>query len=291
MDKLKNLLFLASQYLLPHHLTSRIVGTLAESEIAFVRKPLIRFFSKKFNISLEEAVVEDPNDFKCFNDFFTRELKPDARLIAPQPDEWSSPVDGEISQFGKIKKDQLIQAKNHNFSLSSLFGGDLEMASRYEDGDFMTIYLSPSDYHRIHMPLDATLIKTTFIPGRLYSVNQLTAETIDGVFAKNERLVCEFDSKAGKFTMVLVGAMIVASIETTWSGIVAPVQRKIEQTDLTSIKPIRFQKGDEMGRFRLGSTVIMTFEPEQMKFAEHLELATKVKMGESIGNSLQTTEQ
>ncbi|TCS43042.1 archaetidylserine decarboxylase [Reinekea marinisedimentorum] len=285
MTQLKNALFLAAQFLLPHHLVSRLAGLLADSTLSAVRKPLISLFAKHFNISLAEAQIEDPDDFGSFNDFFTRALKPEARPVDSAADTWVSPVDGEVSQFGPIENDRVIQAKKHNFSLTTLFGGDKEMARRYDGGSFMTLYLSPSDYHRIHMPKAAKLVKTTFVPGRLYSVNQLTAENVSGLFAKNERLVCEFESASGNFTMVLVGAMIVASIETTWAGVVAPVQKRIVQTDFTSIKPVAFEKGEEMGRFRLGSTVILTFQSNQVNFEKNIALNSKIKMGEAIGQN------
>jgi phosphatidylserine decarboxylase len=283
MKKLKDGLFLASQFILPHHLISRLAGFFAESTQPFIRKPLIRLFSKHFKISLEDAVIEDPDQFSSFNAFFTRALKPSARPIDPNTTTWVSPVDGEVSQFGVIENDQIIQAKNHHYSLTTLFGGDTEMAHRYENGQFMTIYLSPSDYHRIHMPQAARLIKTTFIPGKLYSVNQLTADKVGGLFAKNERLVCEFETDTGYFTMVLVGAMIVASIETTWSGVVAPMRKQIVQTDFKKIQPVSFVKGEEMGRFKLGSTVILTFEPKQLSFKATIGHGTRLKLGEAIG--------
>lgn len=284
MKKLKDILFLASQFLLPHHLVSRFAGILADSTAPLIRKPLIRLFARHFNISLAEAEIENPEEFSSFNDFFTRALKADARPINTDNNVWVSPVDAQVSQFGAIEDGQIIQAKKHNYSLTNLFGSDKEMASRYKGGSFMTLYLSPSDYHRIHMPRAARLVKTTFVPGRLYSVNQLTADNVRGLFAKNERLICEFESPDGNFTMVLVGAMIVASIETTWAGVIAPLRKRILQTDFKNIKPIAFEKGEEMGRFKLGSTVILTFEPDQINFEENIALNTKIKLGEAIAH-------
>lgn len=289
MEKLKNTLFLASQFLLPHHLVSRLAGLFADSTLPVIRKPLIKLFARRFNISLDEAQIENPEEFTSFNDFFTRALKAEARPIDTASNGWVSPVDAQVSQFGAIESDQIIQAKKHNYSLSSLFGGDKEMARRYQGGSFMTLYLSPSDYHRIHMPKAARLVRTTFIPGRLYSVNQLTAESVSGLFAKNERLVCEFESASGNFTMVLVGAMIVASIETTWAGVIAPLRKRIMQTDFKNVKPIAFEKGEEMGRFKLGSTVILTFEPEQVSFEQNIAVNSKIKFGEAIGHDRDKT--
>lgn len=282
MKKLQNAAFLASQYLLPHHLTSRLIGRLADSQLSFIRKPLIRQFASHFEIDLSEAERTEQKDYSSFNDFFTRTLKTDARPICEEPGAWVSPVDATVSQFGEIQDGQIVQAKNHNYSVEQLFGGDRTMAQRYSDGSFITLYLSPRDYHRIHMPCDARLVKTTFVPGRLFSVNALTAQSVKGLFARNERLVCEFDSEMGRFTMVLVGAMIVASIETTWAGIVAPARRKIIQTDFENVRPIHFSKGEEMGRFRLGSTVIMTFEKNQMRFHESIKNSASLKMGSRL---------
>ncbi len=278
---MKNALFLLSQYLLPHHLLSRFVGLFAESELPFIKFPLMKFFLTRFGIDLTEAERESIKEYRTFNDFFTRALKKEARSIEGSPTDWVSPVDGCVSQFGRITKDQIIQAKGKSYSLTALLGGDSTTAKHYEDGEFATLYLSPKDYHRIHMPLSAKLIKTTFVPGKLFSVNGLTAQNVDNLFARNERLVCEFESANGRFIMVLVGAMIVASIETTWSGIVAPFQRKISQQSLSSTL-LDFDKGEEMGRFRLGSTVIMVFEAEKMHWNEKIKIGANVKLGQRL---------
>ena len=276
--KLKNVAFITAQYLLPHHLVSRLVGIFAESEWPIIKNTLMKFFLNRFGIDLSEAERESIHEYRNFNDFFTRALKPDARNIQGNDDTWVSPVDGCISQFGRIDDGQLIQAKGKTFTLADLLGGDTNAAAHYKDGEFMTLYLSPKDYHRIHMPLAAKLIKTTFIPGKLFSVNPLTANTVSRLFARNERLVCEFDSAQGRFVMVLVGAMVVASIETTWSGIVAPFQRKIVQQSLNS-KLLDFEKGEEMGRFRLGSTVVMAFEKDKMRWNSQINNDANIKMG------------
>lgn len=281
MKHIKDLSFLAAQYLLPHHLLSRFVGFFAESEAPFIRKPLMKFFLNRFGIDLSEAVHETIDGYRTFNDFFTRALKPDARTIEGDPSDWVSPVDACISQFGTIEKGQLIQAKGKAFSLSALLGGDTQTASHYQQGEFATLYLSPKDYHRIHMPQKAKLLKTTFVPGKLFSVNPLTADNVSNLFARNERLVCEFESDQGRFIMVLVGAMIVASIETTWSGIVAPFQRKIIQQQLAT-DALDFEKGEEMGRFRLGSTVIMVFEPNALTWDDSIKKDANVKMGQRL---------
>ncbi len=277
----KEMSFLASQFLLPHHLVSRLAGTVAESELSFVKKPMMRFFLNRFGIDLSEAIHEDIDGYRNFNDFFTRALKPDIRPIEGEKADWISPVDAEVSQFGTLHEGQIIQAKGKSYSLTDLLGGDHLTSEHYNGGEFATLYLSPKDYHRIHMPLDARLIKTTFIPGRLFSVNPLTASHVSNLFARNERLVCEFDSEQGRFIMVLVGAMVVASIETSWAGIVAPFQRKIQQ-QLFNSQSISFKKGEEMGRFRLGSTVIMIHEPGQLNWNSRMAVESKVTLGQQL---------
>jgi len=277
----KDRLFLTAQYALPHHAISRFVGYFAESEISFIKYPLMKFFLNRFGIDLSEAEREDIQQYSNFNDFFTRALKKNARTQEGDEHTWTSPVDGAISQFGAIEDGELVQAKGKNYSLTDLLGGDTSTAKHYAGGEFMTIYLSPKDYHRIHMPLNATLIKTTFIPGKLFSVNPLTARSVSNVFARNERLVCEFESSKGRFIMVLVGAMVVASIETTWSGIVAPFERKIVQQTLNNSE-LNFLKGEEMGRFRLGSTVVMAFEKDQICWNSQIKNDATLKLGQSL---------
>ena len=280
----KDIAFLASQYLLPHHIVSRLAGVIAESELPAIKYPMMRFFLNRFGINLSEAERSDLKQYENFNDFFTRALAPNARPIDSDPEVWVSPVDGEVSQFGKLENGQLIQAKGKHFCLIDLLGNDQTATEHYQSGDFMTLYLSPKDYHRIHMPTDAQLIKTTFIPGRLFSVNQLTARHVSNLFARNERLVCEFSSAKGRFIMVLVGAMVVASIETTWAGVVAPAQRQIQQQLFTG-QPIHFNRGEEMGRFRLGSTVILIHEPGQVAWTDSIQVQAKVQMGQTIATS------
>lgn len=279
-----DLLFIIGQYLLPHHLVSRLVGFFAESHRSFIKRPLMKFFVRRFGIDMSEAERESLEDYQNFNDFFTRSLKPGIRPIEGEPSDWVSPVDARISQFGPIQDGQIIQAKGRTYSVTQLFGGDSEMAAHYQQGEFITLYLSPKDYHRIHMPLRARLIKTTFIPGRLFSVNPLTANSIDRVFARNERLVCEFESVRGRFTMVLVGAMVVASIETVWSGIVAPFKRRIVQRSYQE-PTLTFEKGEEMGRFRLGSTVILLIENNQISWHDDIGNEEIVRLGQRLNTT------
>lgn len=277
----KDTFFIASQYLLPHHTLSRIVGYIAESELSFVKKPLMTFFLKRFGIDLSEAERENIEQYQNFNDFFTRSLKPGIRPLSGQANTWVSPVDAEVSQFGRIEGDTLVQAKGKAFSITQLLGGDTEQAKQYENGEFATLYLSPKDYHRIHMPLAGKLIKTTFIPGRLFSVNQLTASHVDRLFARNERLVCEFETEKGRMIMVLVGAMIVASIETAWSGIVAPYQRRIRQQEYGAHQ-LSFERGEEIARFRLGSTVVLLTQSEALAWHNDIKKGAKVKLGQAL---------
>jgi phosphatidylserine decarboxylase len=281
---LKETSFLASQFLLPHHLVSRLAGSIAESELPFIKNPMMKFFLNRFGIDLSEAERTRISDYNNFNDFFTRALNAKARPIMGSKNDWISPVDAQISQVGSIEGGQLIQAKGKTFTLTELLGSDHTTSEHYQNGQFLTLYLSPKDYHRIHMPMAATLLKTTFVPGKLFSVNPLTANNVSRLFARNERLVCEFDSHQGRFIMVLVGAMVVASIETTWAGIVAPFQRRIQQQQFNS-QSISFAKGEEMGRFRLGSTVIMIFEENQMNWHEDIRTETKVRMGQLISRN------
>ncbi|NAW34149.1 archaetidylserine decarboxylase [Halomonas alimentaria] len=271
-------LFALIQYPLPHHLLSRLVGQLAECRHPVIKNALVRTFIRRFGVDMAEAVEPDPTAYATFNDFFTRALKDGVRPIS---EGLVSPADGRLSQFGTIEAGQLMQAKGHRFSAEALLGGDVEAATRYLGGSFATVYLSPSDYHRVHMPLSGTLTEMVYVPGRLFSVNAATTEHVAGLFARNERLVCHFDTEQGPMAMVLVGAMIVAAIETVWAGQITPLPKG----DLQRIRfdtPIRLEKGAEMGRFKLGSTVVMAFS-EPVDFADGLEPGAKVQMGQSLG--------
>lgn len=259
------------QYVMPKHLLSRIVGKLAAAKLGFVTTSLIKVFIKQFKIDMSEAEHESPEAYKTFNEFFTRPLKAGIRPVCEEENSLIFPVDGAISQFGKIEKDQIFQAKGHHYSAQALLGGDEELGKQFVDGDFMTIYLAPKDYHRIHMPMAGELEQMIYVPGDLFSVNPLTAENVPGLFARNERVVAIFNSPQGKFAMVLVGATIVASIETTWAGTVTPPPGKTVRTwhysgqDATTHQ---FEKAEEMGRFKLGSTVVMLFEKDMLEFLD-----------------------
>ncbi|MGM0983629.1 MAG: archaetidylserine decarboxylase [Pseudomonadota bacterium] len=272
-------LFSLIQYPIPHHLLSRLVGGLADCRLPWLKNTLIKTFIRQFKVDMEEAIEPDPTSYATFNDFFTRALEEDARPIGGG---LASPADGTLSQFGAIEAGQLLQAKGHRFSLMELLGGYGEAARRYLGGSFATIYLSPSDYHRVHMPLGGTLREMVYVPGRLFSVNAATTQHVPNLFARNERLVCHFDTEQGPMVVVLVGAMIVAAIETVWAGQITPLPRGGVQR-IRFDTPIRLEKGEEMGRFKLGSTVVMAFA-EPVTFADALEPGAKVQMGQSLGS-------
>lgn len=271
--------FIIFQYLAPQHLFSRIVGKVAES--ALFKTPFIGWFKKRYNVDMSEALEEDPFSYENFNAFFTRQLKPDARPIAQDLNAIVSPADGAISQVGAINEQQLLQAKGRTYSVQSLLACGEETAAKYTDGRFITVYLSPKDYHRVHMPVAGKLLRTTYVPGKLFSVNQQTAGAVPNLFARNERLVCYFDTEVGEMVLVLVGAMIVAGIETVWSGIAAPNSSK-EPVDCDDFEEIVLRTGEEMGRFKLGSTAIVLFQKGAIDFCSTLEAGNSIRMGEKI---------
>ena len=272
----------AYQYIIPKHLISRLVGKLAASKTGWLKRAFINWFAEKYQVNMAEAKIEDLNQYACFNDFFTRELKPDARPIDANFD-MMCPVDGEVSQLGPIDQDSIFQAKGHDYSLARLLG-DETIAKDYENGHFATLYLSPKDYHRIHCPVDAELTGMTYIPGDLFSVNQVTARTIPNLFARNERLVVYLKTEHGPFAMVFVGSTIVASIETVWSGIVTPpVGPAIHHWSYTD-QNIQFKQNDELGRFRLGSTVVMVAPNGMLEWNEQLASGSPLTLGQGLAN-------
>lgn len=273
-------LFVLMQYLLPQHLISRIVGWLAHSSIPAIKDPFIRTFIKHFKVNMDEAQRQEASEFDSFNDFFTRSLRADARAIDMNPQHLSCPVDGAISQLGKISGHNLFQAKGHTFDLTTLLGGNSALANPFVDGEFATIYLAPKDYHRIHMPCDGTLTHMVHVPGQLFSVNQATAAKVPGLFARNERVVAIFDTKFGPMAMVLVGAMIVASVETVWAGLVCPTGKSVTQFNYANQAPICLKKGEEMGRFKLGSTVVMCLPQGVVSWPKELSAGTTTRLGQ-----------
>lgn len=280
-------LFIATQHLLPQHLLSRCVGWLAGCEVSWIKNPLIRAFIKQYDVNMAEAKRQTAEEFSCFNDFFTRELLTGARTVALEDNVITSPADGAVSQLGPIKAGRVFQAKGQDYSLVELLGGDEERAQPFQEGEFATIYLSPKDYHRVHMPITGTLREMIYVPGDLFSVNQTTAENVPRLFARNERVVAIFDTARGPMAMVLVGAMIVAAIETIWHGLVTPPKREKRVARYGIPENITIEKGDEMGRFLLGSTVILCFPKDTMHWLETQTAGTPLRMGEAIAMTME----
>jgi len=284
---------IALQYAMPKHAISRLVGKLAAAKMGWLTTKLIDIFIKAYDINMSEAKLKNADNFATFNDFFTRELEEGARPIDQNADTLCYPVDGAISQQGDIVEGKLIQAKGFDYSLTSLLGGDARTAAPFQQGKFSCIYLAPKDYHRIHMPMAATLREMIYIPGELFSVNPLTANNVPDLFARNERVVTIFDTEHGALAMVLVGATIVASIETTWAGTITPPAGKDIfrwQYPATGVDAITFKKGDEMGRFKLGSTVVSAFAPNMIEFAPNAGPETVTRLGQHYANLITTND-
>ncbi|MBR7799593.1 archaetidylserine decarboxylase [Undibacterium fentianense] len=269
------------QYFLPKYLLTAFAGLVANDRGGKRTTRLINWFVKKYKVNMLEAANPDTASYASFNEFFTRPLRADARPIASA--KYVCPVDGAISEFGKIKHGQIFQAKGHYFSTVALVGGDVDLAAQYQNGQFANIYLSPRDYHRIHMPCDGQLKKMIYVPGELFSVNPTTARGVPGLFARNERVVCVFDSPHGEFILVLVGATIVGSMQTSWHGIVNPPRSKEIREWSYSDHSVFLKKGEEMGRFLLGSTVVMLFREDSMQFNPKWKATAAVKLGEEMG--------
>ncbi|WP_394241518.1 archaetidylserine decarboxylase [Halopseudomonas laoshanensis] len=278
-------LFIITQHLLPQHLISRLAGCLANCTWAWVKNPFITWFVKRYDVDMREAEQTDPTAFACFNDFFTRALKPGARPLDPQADSILCPADGTISQLGKIEHGRIFQAKGQSFSVLELLGGHAEHAALFQGGEFATVYLSPKDYHRVHMPTGGTLTDMVYVPGKLFSVNQATAENVPELFARNERVVCLFETTHGPMAVVLVGAMIVASVETVWAGLVAPPTRQLKSERYGQAAPA-LERGAEMGRFKLGSTAIVLFGPGHAAWDPAMCAGSAVSMGQALGKLL-----
>jgi len=270
------------QYVLPKHAVSLAAGKLAEVRTGWFKELFIKKFAKTYKIDMSNAIEPDLSKYECFNDFFTRAIHLDSRPIDNDKNSFCSPVDGAMSQFGKIEEGRIIQAKGHGFSALELLGGIEEQADFFKNGEFCTIYLAPKDYHRIHMPCDGKLISMTHVPGQLFSVNPLTARSVPKLFARNERVVSLFDTQFGKMAMVSVGATIVGSIETVWAGTITPPSRKeVKEWDYAS-ENISLKKGEEMGRFKLGSTVILLMENKNWQWDDSIELEADVVLGQRL---------
>lgn len=285
MSSLKDRAFIAFQYLAPQHLLSRSVGWLADCEIPTIKNFLIRQFIQHFDVNMREAAEPDYQKYQSFNQFFTRPLAVGARPLA-EGRVIISPADGAISEMGPIEDGQILQAKGQTYTALELLGGQERLAVHFRHGTFTTIYLSPRDYHRVHAPVSGTLSDMIYVPGDLFSVNQTTANHVPRVFARNERLITVFDTDIGKVAVILVGAMIVAGIETAWSGQVAPPTKKRITLFEKHPAPVVLTKGDELGRFKLGSTVIMLFEKDRIQLNSLMAAGTPVKMGDRLADLL-----
>ncbi|ACE83151.1 archaetidylserine decarboxylase [Cellvibrio japonicus] len=275
-------LFIKLQHLVPQHALSRAAGWLAATEIGLIKNTFIRWFVKRYQVDMSLAAEENPLAYPSFNDFFTRALKPDARPVDTNPFSIVCPADGAISQLGPIEAGRIFQAKGQDYSVEELLG-DSELATEFADGQFATVYLSPRDYHRVHMPYGGKLRTMVSVPGELFSVNTVTAENVPRLFARNERSVAIFDTDIGPMAVVLVGAMIVAGIETVWDGQVAPFASREIATSHYPYQNIQLKKGDEMGRFKLGSTAIMLFAKDKIEWSKKYQAGTPTQMGEIMG--------
>jgi phosphatidylserine decarboxylase len=274
------------QYILPKHFVSVMAGHLAKVKTPWFKDIFITKFAKAYNIDMSIAVEPELTKYACFNDFFTRAIKVETRPIDVTENAFCSPVDGAMSQFGKIENGRIVQAKNHHYSTIELLGGDKNLANDFDNGEFCTIYLAPKDYHRIHMPCDGELISMSHVPGQLFSVNPLTAQNVPRLFARNERVVNVFETKFGKMALVLVGATIVGSIETTWAGNITPPSRKKVRTWKYNPREVSIKKGEEMGRFKLGSTVVLLMENKNWQWDEAVKIEADLILGQKLVSNL-----
>src|SRR5262245_2837622 len=275
-------MFVAVQYVLPHHLLSRIVHWATRRESVSWKNALIRAFLRHFDVNMDEAAVPDPFSYSSFNHFFTRALRADARPLATAADSVACPVDGLVSAAGTIEGDMLFQAKGHHYSLGALLAGNELLARRFQGGRFATLYLAPHNYHRVHMPVSGTLATTTHVPGRLFSVNTSTAACVPGLFARNERVICAFDTECGPLAVILVGALFVGSMSTVWAGDITPRSGRRPSQIAANARHIHLEQGAEVGRFNMGSTVILLMAGN-VEWSATLRTGKSVRVGESIG--------
>lgn len=279
-------LFAALQYALPKHLLSRFIYSVMRCESPAIRRLIITNFLRGYDVNMAEAAQSDPHAYRSFNDFFTRALRTDARPIAAAAAAIASPVDGTLSQCGRIRAESLIQAKGHHYSLTELLANDTAAIDTYRDGSFACIYLAPYNYHRIHMPFAGRLRSTVYVPGDLFSVNSATVRAVPRVFARNERAICDFDTEAGRMAVILVGALFVGSMETVHCGEINPPPRRRKLPQRIEQGAGRgFAKGEELGRFNMGSTVVLLFQRDCVRWESTLVPQRKVKLGEAIGQA------
>ncbi len=273
-------LFILLQKIVPQHLLSRATGWLADVEWLWLKNALIGLFISQYDVNMDEALHSEPEAYRNFNEFFTRPLKDGMRPLADAGQFILSPADGAISQLGTIESGDIFQAKGQHYTATQLLGGNAEAAKPYANGEFITVYLSPRDYHRVHTAIGGTLKASTYIPGDLFSVNETTARKVPQLFARNERLVALFDTDLGEVAVVMVGAMIVAGIETVWGG-------RMSTDSTLPAAPLTLSAGDEMGRFYLGSTVILLFEPGKIRWLEGMTAGAALTMGQAIAERIE----
>jgi len=285
---MKDALFVLIQHLIPHHLLSRLMWKATRSRNKLWKTWLTGFIINRFNINVAEAENSDLTGYANFNEFFTRKLRADVRPLAKTDGAIVSPADGVVSQAGKISQGRIIQAKGKDYGLTELLGGDSSLANQFQGGQFSTIYLSPRDYHRLHMPLKGKLTRMIHVPGRLFSVNATTVAAVPGLFARNERVVALFETEAGPMALILVGAIFVSSIETVWHGeVTPPSSTHIRHWDYQDEEhPIELEKGEEMGRFNMGSTIIILFAPNKTHWNKNFHSDAVARVGEEIGKTL-----
>lgn len=277
--ELRDRLAVLPQYLLPKRQVTRWAGSVATSRARWTRR-LIPWFIARYGVDMADAADPDPLHYATFNDFFTRSLRPGSRPIAAAP--FVSPVDGEVVQYGRIEGDKLLQAKGHRYSVRALLAGEAALTESFRDGAAVTLYLSPRDYHRIHMPCDGRLVGMTYVPGSLFSVNPATVRGIPGLFARNERVICLFEAATGSFVMALIGATIVGGIATTWHGPVNPRQISGVREWRYGDDPVDLCRGEEMGRFFVGSTVVMLFTQGTLRLRTDWTPGRRVRLGEPM---------
>jgi phosphatidylserine decarboxylase len=270
------------QYALPKRALTTLAGKAASARGGALTTAFVRWFVRHYGVDMNEAAQPDIAAYPTFNEFFTRALKPGARPLASS--DLVCPVDGAISRFGAMDGNRILQAKNHHYLSVALVGGDETLATRFDHGSFATLYLAPRDYHRIHMPCDGTLVRMIHVPGELFSVNPPTARGIPGLFARNERVVCVFESARGPFVMVLVGATIVGSVATVWHGVVTPPRDGGIREWHYAEAPVTLRRGEEMGRFLLGSTVVMLFPQGLLRFNPQWAPDRSIRLGEAMGD-------
>lgn len=278
-----NYLLTLPQYLLPQHTLTGLVYRLTRIELRWFKNLLINLFIMIFKVNMQEAEKPFADHYTSFNRFFTRELKPGSREWSVDADSVLCPVDGSVSQLGHIDELHVFQAKGKDYSVEQLLAGEQQLCERFRRGQFATLYLSPRDYHRIHMPVSGKLVKTIYVPGKLFAVNNAAVTTVDGLFARNERFISIFDTPLGYMAMVMVGALFVGSMETVWAGQITPATERILTSRSFENEEVSLEQGQELGRFNMGSTVIMLFEHDRIRWLNTLQAGDKIQVSQQLG--------